>query len=64
MESNIEKIDTLFNATTLEGIFANLRQDGSEWSRQQLDILNKMVFYRRSKVQSLWVRSATALRAI
>jgi len=42
-EPHMEKINLLFSGETLEQILANLRSDGSDWSKKQLEILNKMV---------------------
>jgi len=42
LQPHVEKINTLFDGTTLEQIFDNLRQDNSDWSRAQLEVLSKM----------------------
>ncbi|KAL3836281.1 hypothetical protein ACJMK2_021718 [Sinanodonta woodiana] len=39
---HIDKINTLFNGATMEEIFKNLEEDGSEWASQQLAVLKKM----------------------
>lgn len=36
------KINTVFNGDSLDAIIQNLEKDGSEWSKKQLEILNKM----------------------
>lgn len=42
LKSNIEEINRLFSANTLEGIFEDLKSDGSEWATKQLNLLQKM----------------------
>jgi hypothetical protein len=43
LESHLEKINALFAGQTLEEIYAHLRLEGSDWSKAQLETLNKMV---------------------
>ncbi|XP_060075927.1 3-hydroxyisobutyryl-CoA hydrolase, mitochondrial-like [Ylistrum balloti] len=42
LKSDMENINRLFRAKTLEGIFEDLKNDGSEWATKQLQILQKM----------------------
>ena len=39
----MDQINRLFDGATIEQIMENLRTDGSEWSKKQLDTLSKMV---------------------
>jgi len=38
----LDKINKTFQSSTVEGIVENLRQEGSDWSKSQLEILTKM----------------------
>eukprot|EP00105_Crassostrea_gigas_P015933 XP_011433119.1 PREDICTED: 3-hydroxyisobutyryl-CoA hydrolase, mitochondrial-like isoform X1 [Crassostrea gigas] len=42
LEPHIEEIDRLFNGDTVEEIVHNLKMEGSEWAKKQLDTLSKM----------------------
>lgn len=42
LKDNLDKINRLFNALSLEEVFENLRKDGSDWSKKQLETLQKM----------------------
>jgi 3-hydroxyisobutyryl-CoA hydrolase len=42
LSSHLDKINTLFDATAVEEIVANLRRDGSDWSIAQVNTINKM----------------------
>lgn len=50
LEPHIEEIDRLFNGDTVEEIVHNLKMEGSEWAKKQLDTLSKMVRRKRSAV--------------
>lgn len=50
LEPHIEEIDRLFNGDTVEEIVHNLKMEGSEWAKKQLDTLSKMVSRKRSVV--------------
>ena len=46
LEPHMDRINNIFSGETLEKIYDNLRQDGSEWSKTQLETLSKMArFY-------------------
>jgi 3-hydroxyisobutyryl-CoA hydrolase len=41
-EYDLKKIYEMFNAPTLEEIYMNLEKDNTDWSKQQIKLLNKM----------------------
>lgn len=43
LEFYIEEIDRLFNGDIVEEIVYNLKMEGLEWVKKQLDIFSKMV---------------------
>ncbi|KAH9505521.1 hypothetical protein Btru_057493 [Bulinus truncatus] len=42
LQPHVEKINKLFTGNTMEKIFDSLHKDGSEWAKDQLEILKKM----------------------
>ena len=40
---HIEKIKKIFDAQTVEEIVEKLKADGSDWAKEQLEVLNKGV---------------------
>ena len=42
LDTNLPLIEKCFSALTVEGIFENLREDGSEWATKTLKTLNRM----------------------
>ncbi|XP_014770870.1 3-hydroxyisobutyryl-CoA hydrolase, mitochondrial [Octopus bimaculoides] len=42
LEPHMEKINKLFGGNTVEEIIENLKEDGSEWALDQLNIISKM----------------------
>ncbi|XP_069119775.1 3-hydroxyisobutyryl-CoA hydrolase, mitochondrial-like isoform X2 [Argopecten irradians] len=42
LKPDMDKINRLFSAKTLEGIFQDLKNDGSDWATKQLQTLQKM----------------------
>lgn len=56
LEFYIEEIDRLFNGDIVEEIVYNLKMEGLEWVKKQLDIFSKMVRRKRSVVYYKFLR--------
>jgi 3-hydroxyisobutyryl-CoA hydrolase len=63
---HMEEINRLFAAETLEGIVHDLQKEGSDWAKQQLQILSKMVtnfkFFIQFSIRRFIFQSPTSMK--